>query len=136
MEAASATTAGMWRKRKIFFDGGCRPNPGPIEAAVVLRGNTHLFDDLGNGDNADAEWLALICALEVSQAASLVGAEFVGDALPVIRHANALLESRVTSSPREARFLALADVVKPARIRWVKREQNLAGIALAARHPR
>ena len=26
------------RRTKIFFDGGCRPNPGPIEVAVVAGG--------------------------------------------------------------------------------------------------
>ena len=50
----------MIRKRvKVFFDGGCRPNPGPIEAAVMIRGVAHLFDDLGCGNSHDAEWLAL-----------------------------------------------------------------------------
>ncbi|KQM13397.1 ribonuclease HI [Novosphingobium sp. Leaf2] len=107
-----------------------------MEAAVVLRGKTHLFDNLGSGNNADAEWLALICALEVSESALLLGAEFIGDALPVIRHANTILQSGIASDARSERFLALAELVKPSRIRWIKREQNLAGIALAARHPR
>jgi len=34
-----------------------------------------------------------------------------------------------------ATFLELATKVPPGRIRWIKREQNLAGIALAALHP-
>lgn len=59
------------RRLKIFFDGGCRPNPGRIEAAVVVRGVPHLFDDLGHGNNSDAEWLALICALELAHSLSL-----------------------------------------------------------------
>ena len=36
----------MQRNLKVYFDGGCRPNPGPIEAAVVLRGAVHVHDDL------------------------------------------------------------------------------------------
>jgi ribonuclease HI len=55
------------RRLKVFFDGGCRPNPGRIEAAVVIRGVSYLFDDLGHGSNSDAEWRALICALELTQ---------------------------------------------------------------------
>lgn len=47
---------------KIFFDGGCRPNPGRIETAVVARGITYYRRDCGVGSNNDAEWLALIHA--------------------------------------------------------------------------
>lgn len=51
---------GRWtRPLKIFFDGGCQPNPGKIEVAVVTRGQSHFFDDLGRGTSSDAEWLAL-----------------------------------------------------------------------------
>jgi ribonuclease HI len=63
------------RRLKVFFDGGCRPNPGRIEAAVVVRGAAHLFDDLGLGTNSDAEWLALIQALELSRSLGLVDIE-------------------------------------------------------------
>jgi ribonuclease HI len=127
----------MARQRvKVFFDGGCRPNPGRIEAAVVVRGVEHLFDDLGVGTNSDAEWLALIRALELSRSLDLVGIELIGDAFEVIRQANRVLVSGHAVQRHAATFLALATKARPARIRWIKREQNLAGIALAARHPR
>lgn len=124
------------RRLKVFFDGGCRPNPGRIEAAVVVRGVVHLFDDLGVGTNGDAEWLALIRALELSQSLDLAGIELIGDALAVIQEADKALRSGHALHGHAARFLVLAAKVAPARVRWIKREQNLAGIALAARHPR
>lgn len=129
------------RRVKVFFDGGCRPNPGRIEAAVVVRGAVHLFDDLGFGDNRDAEWLALIRALDVSRLLGLTDVELIGDAVEVIGQANRLFAGadRLDRHPvrdHAARFLALAETVRPGRVRWIKREQNLAGIALAARHPR
>lgn len=124
------------RRLKVFFDGGCRPNPGPIEAAVVVRGLPHLFDGLGLGTNSDAEWLALICALELSQSLGLNNIELIGDAVEVIQHANSALKNGHAIQGHPATFLALATKGPPARIRWIKREQNLAGIALAARHPR
>jgi hypothetical protein len=43
------------RRLKVYFDGGCRPNPGVIEVAVVARGATYFFDDLGCGTSSDAE---------------------------------------------------------------------------------
>lgn len=124
------------RRPKVFFDGGCRPNPGRIEAAVVVRGVVYLFDDLGHGTNSDAEWLALIRAVEVSQSLGLTGVELIGDAIEVIRKANEAWKNGHAPDGHAATFLTLANRLAPARIRWIKREQNLAGIALAARHPR
>lgn len=125
------------RRLKVFFDGGCRPNPGPIEVAAVVRGTVHIRDDLGHGSNSDAEWCALLHALEVAQATGAGYFELVGDSVPVIAQANGNAKG---SSPADkahyARFLTLSKVHPPARIRWIKRAQNLAGIALAARHER
>lgn len=122
-------------RRRVFFDGGCRPNPGLMEAAVVIRGVEYIFDDLGTGASSDAEWLALIRALELSQSLGLHDVELVGDALTVIRQANSALAKRHALHWQATTFLALADKVRPA-LRWIKREQNLAGIALNRRHPR
>ena len=124
------------RRCKVFFDGGCRPNPGAIEVAVVVRGVAHVFDAMGHGTNSDAEWLALIRALELAQGLGLAKAELIGDAREVIDKANLVLAGMAVGGQHGAAFAALAAKGRPARIRWIKREQNLAGIALAARHPR
>lgn len=127
----------MSRSRiKVFFDGGCRPNPGPIEAAAVIRGEAHIFEDLGHGTNNDAEWTALVRALGLATSLGLRDIELIGDALPVVRRANAALKRGSPLDRHEAAFLALAAQTPPGRIRWIKREQNLAGISLARRHPR
>jgi ribonuclease HI len=120
----------------VFFDGGCRPNPGPIEVAVVIRGTAHVFDDLGTGSNRDAEWLALLRALELAQAQGLRDVELIGDAIEIVRQADAALRTGQAAPGHAATFLALAAKAPPGRVRWIKRAQNLAGIALAARHPR
>ena len=128
----------MARSRtKVFFDGGCRPNPGPIEVAAVVRGQVFIRDDLGDGSSGDAEWIGLLHALEVAQSLQLLDVELVGDSLPVIERANGGVRGRSGGElAHYARFLALCDTFRPARIRWIKRNQNLAGIALAARHGR
>lgn len=126
----------MKRERiKVFFDGGCRPNPGRMEAAVVLRGEEHIFEDLGMGGSEDAEWLALLKACELAQSH---GAAFdlIGDSVEVIGQANAILRGdRPTNAHAEA-FAALLPEGAPLHIRWVRRGKNLAGIALNRRHPR
>ena len=126
----------MRLRLKVFFDGGCRPNPGRIEAAVVLRGIPHLFDDLGHGTNSDAEWLALICAVKLAQSLGLPDVVFIGDAIEVVQKAQLVLRTGHCRHHHAARFLALANEMPKMRVSWIKREQNLAGIALAARHPR
>ena len=134
--SAKMKTPKSRRRLKVFFDGGCRPNPGRIEAAVVVRGVPRLFDDLGHGTNSDAEWLALISAMKLTQSLGLTDIEFIGDSTEVIQQAKRALRTGELSLAHAASFLALAAETPPMRIRWIKREQNLAGIALAARHPR
>ena len=124
------------QRLKVFFDGGCRPNPGPIEAAVVVRGVIHVFDDLGCGTNSDAEWMALIKAVELAQALQLTDFILIGDATEVISHAQQALQDGRAAAGHATTFLTLAASLPPLRVRWIKRAQNLAGIALAARHPR
>jgi ribonuclease HI len=128
----------MSRSRiKVFFDGGCRPNPGPIEIAVVARGVVHVRRELGCGTSIDAEWIALIEALRIGQALDVAEFELLGDAAVVINQANRLWPCRSPDLLRHhAAFEALAATRPPARIRRVPRAQNLAGIALARLHPR
>lgn len=123
----------MRRRLKVFFDGGCRPNPGPIEAAVVIRGKPQFFDDLGTGTSTDAEWRALLCAIVLAQDLGLHDVEFVGDSLEVTRHANHAVSTGHATSGQTAAFLSLFAQYRTGRIRWIKREQNLAGIALESR---
>ncbi len=124
------------RRTKIYFDGGCRPNPGPMEAAAVVRGTVHLFEDLGTGGSFDAEWLALIQALTLARAQGLGDVVLLGDARAVITRAQAVLAGGAAQGAHAARFAQLALQGPPVSLRWIRRGQNLAGIALARRHPR
>lgn len=123
----------MTRRLKVFFDGGCRPNPGVMEAAVVMRGQVHFFDDLGTGSSTDAEWQALFCAFRLAQALGEEDVEFLGDSREVIGQAGIAAATGQARSGHAADFLALLGPYRAGRIRWIKREQNLAGIALDAR---
>ena len=127
------TIAGGMRTT-FFFDGGCRPNPGRIEVAVVGAGVTWFRDDLGDGDNNEAEWLALLHAVERATLAGVQDVVFVGDSALVIEQASGRQRCR---SPRLlpllARYgLAVAAIPRVA-MRQVPRHRNLAGLALTAR---
>lgn len=123
------------RRLKVYFDGGCRPNPGAIEVAVVSRGATYFFDDLGCGTSSDAEWVALLMALKVAQCSGEPDFDLIGDSLEII------LQASGTSSPSSgsaadhfARYEECSAQGRPRRVKWTPRGQNLAGIALARRN--
>jgi len=113
-----------------------------MEAAVVLGGGVHLFDDLGHGSNTDAEWLALIRALECAQSQGLDHVILLGDSREVVLACQRALRDGGNDAGGQAAShhlrtaMTLMAGVADLRIRWIKREQNLAGIALNARHVR
>lgn len=122
---------------KIYFDGGCRPNPGAMETAVVVRGAVHHRGDLGGGDNSDAEWLALLHALEIARELGVADVVLLGDSALVIGQAGGIAACR---SARFAQYLAAyrtaAAGFDRVRLRRIGRAQNLAGIALERLHGR
>jgi ribonuclease HI len=99
-----------------------------------VRGFTHFFDDLGSGTSEDAEWLALRMALRVAQSSGESAFDLLGDSAHVIAQANGAAKGRGQAAlEHRAAFLVAAASAPPRRIRWIQRNQNLAGIALARR---
>jgi ribonuclease HI len=129
-------TDGSLPRLKIFFDGGCRPNPGTMETAVVVRGQAYIQRDVGYGTSMDAEWLALIHALQFAQELQLSNFILLGDSASVVGQANGTQKCRGVNMRHLLAFRALLSGVNEPRIRYIKRAQNLAGIALARMHPR
>lgn len=115
--------------KKLYFDGGCRPNPGEMEAAVVVNGKLHHRAGLGRGSSEEAEWLALLRALELAGELGLRDIILLGDAAGVIAQANGASKCR-NFPHHQARFSEAAAGFASVRLRHVSRMQNLAGIAL------
>ena len=122
---------------KLFFDGGCRPNPGVMETAVVAKGATHHRADLGHGTNNDAEWLALLHAMARAVELSATDIVLVGDSALVLNQAKGLWPCRSESLRVHLEaFRLLAPSLASLRFRQIGRAQNLAGIALERVHGR
>lgn len=122
------------RPLKIFFDGGCRPNPGRVEVAVVAQGAVYFFDDMGNGTSTDAEWLALLMAMKLAHLLCEADCELIGDSVNVIRQASGVSRCRSQAALAHlAEYQRCAEAAQPRRLRWTPRNQNLAGIALSRR---
>jgi ribonuclease HI len=119
------------RGLKIYFDGGCRPNPGQMETAVVARGITTYQPNCGYGTNNDAEWIALIHAAEVATAMGARDIILLGDSAVVIGQASGVAKCRSAEFRTHlARFQSQTGNFDRIRIRRISRSQNLAGIAL------
>ncbi len=116
---------------KVYFDGGCRPSPAGMETAVVVKGRAYVMRDLGPGTSMDAEWLALIRAVEVAGELGLQRPLFLGDSLTVVGQANGTAKCSSGSAGHLLALATLTMAAAPLHVRHVKRTQNLAGIALA-----
>lgn len=126
----------MTSRLKLFFDGGYRPLENGMETAVVLRGRTYTQRNLGPGTSEGAEWLALIEAMRLVRQERLADVQILGDSLSVIGQVNGTAKRRDAARRHLAEYLALASAGPPPRIRYIKRTQNLAGIALSRLHLR
>ena len=124
------------RRLRIFFDGGCRPNPGVMEIAAVARGMTYRQDDIGHGRSEEAEWRALLHAVRIGIELGADEVELVGDSRSVIDQATGIAKCRGAALQYLAAYKAAVVAIPRVRLRHVRRSQNLAGIALAKRHPR
>lgn len=118
---------------KLFFDGGCRPNPGRMETAVVTRGLVYLRLDEGQGTSSEAEWRALLRALDIAEELNAGDIVLVGDCANVIAQAGG--KARCGAGDALAQYRARAAGFARVRLRVVKRTHNLAGIALQKQHP-
>ena len=101
----------------------------------MLRGEVHRASDLGAGSSGDAEWLALLFALDAALAAGVRDATLLGDSASVIDQAKGIARRRIAPD-LESRFEALSKRFDRLRFRRIKRSQNLAGIALEQVHRR
>ncbi len=114
---------------KIFFDGGY--SPAGMEYALVAGGRTWMRRDLGAGSSMEAEWLALTAALTLANELGLAEAVLLGDSAAVIAQAHGAIRCPPAYGAHRDRFHALPHPPR-LRIRYIKRTQNLAGIALEA----
>jgi ribonuclease HI len=122
---------------KLFFDGGCRPNPGPMETAVVAGGILHHQRNLGVGSSEEAEWLALLHALTVAKALGLIRVDLRGDSASVINQVIGATKPRTPAARNYlVKFEEEARHFERVRVRFLRRTQNLAGIALDKVHDR
>lgn len=119
---------------KIYFDGGCKPNPGQMEVGVVFDGSTKHHDQYGHGTNNQAEWLALIWAMGLAEEQGLQDITLIGDSKLVISQAQGIWKC---NQPELRAFLQAFQerrkTFRSVELVHVRRHLNLAGIYLEQR---
>ncbi len=103
-----------------------------MTVAVVARGVVH-HRCAGHGSSHEAEWAALLYALDVASTLGVRDVVLVGDAANVVAQANG---AKCASPDLLAAFRQSAQAFDRVHVRHVRRGQNLAGIALAKLTPR
>lgn len=115
---------------KLYFDGGCKPNPGKMECAVVSDdGYIKIHQPLHDGTNNEAEWIGFLLAVEVARPFASQPVEILGDSNLVISQAKGLWK---VNAPELITFRDEFDRMKTEfvslKLTHVRRHLNLAGI--------
>ncbi len=124
-QAAPATSA-AWR---AWFDGSAHPNPGRIGIGVLLAGpggeRVEISRRAGHGSSGDAEYLALIAALEKAVELGVPELLVYGDSQVVVQ--DVLLAPHAGAKGLEAhraRAAQLMAALALVHVRWVPRHRN------------
>lgn len=114
---------------EIYFDGGCKPNPGACETAVVIPSlNLKFHERLGYGTNNQAEWLALIWGMMLALERGYDDITLKGDSQLVINQAKGEWQCRKPDLQTYlAEFKAMRPKFKRIGLVYVPRAKNLAG---------
>ena len=115
---------------EIYFDGGCKPNPGAMEICIYSKDKTIVkHERLGHGTNNEAEWMALLYVLEVCNSAGQQHIKVYGDSQLVINQATGLWQTKQDSLKiYKKTYDDMKGMFKKIELQYVARAKNLAGI--------
>ena len=119
---------------KIYFDGGCKPNPGKMEICVIIDNNgvlePHVNLEIGDGTNNLAEWAALVWAASIAAERGYTSVTFYGDSNNIVNQANNIWKIKEKNFlPFKTQFVNLNNSVQ-GTVMYVPRESNKAGVYL------
>jgi len=114
---------------QVWFDGSAHPNPGRIGIGVLLAGpqgqRVEISRRAGHGSSGDAEYLALIAALEKAVELGLQEVLLYGDSQVVVQDVLLAPGSGARAlAPHRERVGALLAYLPQAQVRWLPRHRN------------
>jgi ribonuclease HI len=123
---------------KIFSDGACAGNPGPMGIGGVLLDGRKCVErfsqNAGHGTNNEAEYLAVIRALEIAAKHSAQAPVLHADSQLIVNQLNGNYAVRQASLQRLHRKAVDLARQFPGGVRfvWIPRKQNAEADALAS----
>ncbi len=113
----------------LFFDGGCRGNPGPMAIGAVLLENGKKVKEIskiiGTGTNNIAEWKALIEGLKLAIAHECKELEVRGDSQLIIRQISGIYKVKNENLiPLFIEARKLCGNFGKIDFKWVRRDEN------------
>lgn len=113
---------------RLYFDGGCSPNPGQMRVCIILNGVASM-SKLNHGTNNLAEWTALLWGLSVAIDQRITELDVYGDSQLIVNQANGSWRCKnVDLQPFKSEYDRLRRRFTTLTLRWVPRATNLAGI--------
>jgi ribonuclease HI len=124
-------------KLTIYTDGAARGNPGPAAIGIVIQdqaGNTiaTISRQLGITTNNQAEYQAIIAALEKATSLGAKNVILKSDSELVVKQINGLYKIKKTAlRPLYQQIVQLIGSLESFSISYIPRERNAAADALA-----
>ena len=128
----------MSNKAIIYTDGGADPNPGPGAIGVVIkndRGETisTISRPIGRVTNNQAEYKAVIAALEKAISLGIEEVTMFADSQLVVRQLNGTYKVRKAElKPLHAQVTELSSRLKHFTIEYIPREYNMEADSLTS----
>jgi ribonuclease HI len=121
----------------IYADGAARGNPGPAAIGIIIQNQTGstvatISRQLGITTNNQAEYQAIIAALEKATSLGAKNVILKSDSELVVKQINGLYKIKKTAlRPLYQQVVQLIGSLESFSISYIPREQNAAADALA-----
>lgn len=117
---------------ELYFDGGCKPNPGKMEVAVTVTGsNKYLYEKIGMGTNNEAEWIALLLTVDHAISLNAKDVTIRGDSKLIINQAKHEWKCKDTKLKKYLdEYDRLATYFDTITLEHVLRDENPAGMLI------
>lgn len=122
------------KEATVFFDGGCKPNPGKMEVGIVFiegKETSEIHRYHKHGTNNEAEWISFLLGVKLAQAKGVEKLTVYGDSSIVVNQANGTWKCKSENLiPYLEKFKLLKDSFTELEIKFIRRDKNLAGIMI------
>ncbi len=118
---------------KIYIDGICKPNPGEMGIGIYFEDGTEISEAVGKGTNNEAEYIALLKALQEAKARGLRDVTICTDSRLLANQMGG--DWQIKSETSRKYVPKIYSIMKDIKVKfeWIPREQNKKADQLSKR---